>query len=133
MAFNSKKNENKEYEELKRALKEGGLKRVYAFHGAERYLLDHYLLQLRTKFLSGDFDEFNYKRLEGKGLTLGELNEAVDALPVFDQSTFIEVLDFDFSKCDDEMRKGIHSILSDFPDYSCIVFVFTTVEYMNSL
>lgn len=125
----AKKKANKEYEELKKDLRENSLKNIYAFYGDERYLLEYYFGKIKESLIDTGFEEFNYKRIEGKGMTVNALSEAVDALPVFAEKTLIEIRDFDFSKCSADVRDGLLEVLSDVPEYACVVFVFNTVEF----
>lgn len=122
------KNENIEYENLRRDLSAGTLKNLYVFHGEERYLLSYYLDQLKSRIPVGT-EEFNHKRFDGKSLPLRDLVEAIDALPVFAENTLTEIWDYDFSKINEENRKELLSILSDIPEYACVVFVFDTIEF----
>ena len=128
MAKNSKKEANTGYLELTRDLKAGSVKRLYAFYGEERYLLEHSLKRLRDMVPAGT-ESFNHHRLEGKSLTMTELTEAIDALPAFAELTLTEVSDFDLSKLNEVSRKELLDILSDIPEYACVVFVFDTVEF----
>lgn len=124
-----KKKDDSQYEALRLAINEKNPKNLYIFHGEEKYLLETYLKKLRNVLLSDDFEEFNYKRFDGKGLTSQTLIDAVDALPVFGERTLVEVHDFDIWKCTEDMRKCLMEIFEDLPKYVCIVFVYDTIEY----
>ncbi|MGE4484423.1 MAG: DNA polymerase III subunit delta [Oscillospiraceae bacterium] len=124
-----KKGENTAYIELKKAASDGSFKNLYLFFGEERYLLEYYLGQMRKLIVAAGTEEFNHKRLDGKKLDPAELSEAVDALPVFSERTLIEVSDFDIFKCAEPLKEEFLRILSDVPDYICVVFVYDTIEY----
>ncbi len=124
-----KQTDNTEFNALVEALKSGSPANLYIFYGEERYLLEHYLEQLRSAILTDGFEEFNYRRFDGKSLTIDELSYAVDSLPVFAERTFIEVHDFDIFKCTEEDKNTLISIFSDIPDYVCLVLVYNTIEY----
>jgi len=85
------------------------------------------LAGLRALLCSDGLDGFNYKRFEGKGLEINEIEDAVDTLPAFADKTLVEIHDYDLFKGDD--RQNLCDIFSDLPDYVCIVFVFSTIEY----
>ena len=123
-----RKGENGTYQQLKNDLRNGKPGRIYAFWGEERYLLEHYLGELRRLVPAGT-EEFNHRRLDGRILSVNDLQESIDALPVFSDFTLTEINDFDFSKINDQTRQSLVSILSDVPDYACVVFVFDTVEF----
>lgn len=120
---------NKEFDALKDAIQKGELKRLYIFHGDERYLLENFLGQIRKKLAAGDFADFNHKKFSGQGLSVDELISACDALPVFSDRTLIEVHDYDLSKASEENREKLLGLFTDLPEYVCLIFVFDTVEY----
>ncbi len=124
-----KKTDSAEYRALKRDLAENKVGNVYVFTGEERYLLEHYLREIRKKIVQEGMEEFNHRRFEGKGLDLAVLSEALDALPVFSERTLTEVWDFDFSKLSDDERETMLSLLSELPDYGCLIFVFDTMTF----
>ncbi|MBR5381334.1 MAG: hypothetical protein IK136_01800 [Oscillospiraceae bacterium] len=93
------------YRAFRRALAEDKIENAYVFYGEERYLLDHSLSELRKKLVTEGLEEFNHRRFEGRGLTISELSEAVDALPVFAERTLVEVRDFEFSRLSEETRE----------------------------
>ena len=124
-----KKQNDAEYETLRKDLSDGSLKNLYILHGEERYLLEHYLGEIRNLLGSGDFAEFNHKRFEGRGLNIDELISAVDALPVFAERTFIEVHDFDIFKSGEEALRRLVELFSDLPEYVCLIFIYSTIDF----
>ena len=120
--------ENFAYKELRSDLKQGTLKPLYAFWGEERYLLEHYIGEIR-KLIPQGTEEFNHRRFEGKDMSTADLAEALDALPVFSEMTLTEIWDYDFSKASEDARNALYNILSDIPEYAIVVFVFDTVEF----
>lgn len=85
--------------------------------------------QLRALLVPAGFEEFNYHRLTGKGLTVQELTEAVEAMPMMSQSTFVTVTDMDVFKLDDAQRTALVSLLEDFPEYCTLVFLYRQLPY----
>ena len=81
MAGKATKNTNA-YDKLKEDIKSGTPANVYIFFGEETYLREHYTEQLRTLLVPDGFEEFNFHRLQGKGLTMQELAETVEAMPM---------------------------------------------------
>ena len=118
---------NNNYNNLISSIKSGELERLYIFHGEERYLLERSLASLRALLCPDGLDSFNYKRFEGKGLEINEIEDAVETLPAFADKTLVEIHDYDLFKGDD--RQNLYEIFSDLPDYVCIVFVYSTIEY----
>lgn len=117
------------YEELRAALQSGGPANVYIFFGEETYLMQQAVEQLRALLVPAGFEEFNYHRLSGKGLTVQELTEAVEAMPMMSQSTFVTVTDMDVFKLDEAQRTALVSLLEDFPEYCTLVFLYRQLPY----
>jgi len=124
-----KKRSGDGYRAFRKALADDNIERAYVFCGEERYLLEHSLSELRKKLVPEGMEEFNHRRFEGRGLTLDTLSEAVDALPVFAERTLVEVHDYDFSRLSEEAREELLALLTDLPDYVCLVFVYDTAEF----
>ena len=111
---------------LKRDIREGTIGTLYVFHGEETYLRDRYLKQMREKLLPPGMEEFNYHTLNGKDFDLKTLAQMVDCLPMMSPRTLIVVNDWDIYKGD---RDALAEVLSDLPDYVCLVFVYDLIEY----
>ena len=124
-----KKEENKGYEILRTDLKAGTLQNVYVFYGEEAYLCRTMLEKVRQALLPAGFEEFNHHRLSGKGLTVQELADTVEAMPMMAEKTLVEVTDLDLFKLDESSRNQLIELLNDFPDYCTLVFIYDTIEY----
>lgn len=125
MAF-KKAADDGSYRAFRQELEKESLGSLYIFHGEETYLRDFYLGEMKKQLLTGGLDDFNYHVLSGKELTIQRLNEAVDAMPMMSERTFVVVNDYDLGRGDQESLAGI---LDDLPDYLCLVFVYDTLEY----
>ena len=128
MAGKATKNTNA-YDKLKEDIKSGTPANVYIFFGEETYLREHYTEQLRTLLVPDGFEEFNFHRLQGKGLTMQELAETVEAMPMMAQNTLVTVTDLDIFKMEEGQRAALIEILSDFPEYCTLVFIYDTLTY----
>lgn len=120
---------DKGYQKLKSDLAGGEIGQVYVFHGEESYLREYYLGELKKKLVPAGFEEFNYHKFDGKALSLPELMEAVDAMPMMAERTMVAVTDCDLFKLGEDARNTIIGMLEDFPEYCCLVFVYDQVEY----
>ena len=105
-----------------RLLKENGPERLYLLYGPEEYLRERYLEELRALCGAGD-DGFSYRKLEGAGLDLNVLAEAMDALPFFTERTFVEVRDYPLNKCRDADWERLKGIAEDVPEWCTLAFV----------
>ncbi len=129
MAGKEKENKSGGYDKFLRDLKGGTLENVYIFHGEESYLRQQYLEQLRAALVPEGFEEFNYHRLQGKGLAMQELADAVEAMPMMAERTLVTVSDLDIFKLDESGRTALMDILSDVPEYCVLVFLYETIAY----
>jgi len=127
MSNNKTKINDNSYAEFTAALKSGDIGNLYIFHGEERYLLDHCLSGLRSFICKDGLDSFNYKRYDGNNIPIEELDEAIETFPSFADRTLIEVHDFDIFS--NNHRDKMCLILSDLPDYVCLVFIYTTILF----
>ncbi len=125
MAKKNTANEN--YEILKNDVKNGTYKQIYAFTGEEQYLLETYLGKIREALIPEGMEMFNHRRLEGKGLDLSELAEALEAYPAFCEYTLTEVEDFDFASLGEGDKIRLLELLSDIPEHAILIFRFNTV------
>lgn len=117
---------------LKDQLAAGKLGQVYIFHGEEAYLREHYLGEIKRALIPASFEQFNYHRLDGKTLTMQQLTETAEAMPMMAERTMIVVYDCDLFKLPDEARTVLMALLNDFPDYCCLIFVYTQTEYKEN-
>ena len=118
---------NDGYKRLTDSLTSGRIGSFYIFFGDERYLLENSLGELRRRLCPNGLNGFNYKRFEGKSISIKEIDDAINTLPAFAERTLVEVHDFDIFKCEEKPR--LSEILSDLPDYVCVVFVYNIVPY----
>lgn len=107
--------------ELK-TLKDGGPGRLYLLWGAEDYLRESFLEELKRQCGVSPSD-FNYHRLSGSPPNVRAVGEALDAVPFMGEHTFIEVRDFDVNACREESAEELTKLLSDIPDYATAVFL----------
>ncbi len=117
------------YRQLKQDLAQGTLGNVYVFYGEETYLREYYLSQAAKQLVPAGLEEFNFHKVEGKGLTVQALTELVEAMPMMAERTLVEVVDFDIFKLAEEQREALIALLEDFPPYCCLIFVYDQLEY----
>ena len=125
MAKKSKKNESiPGYHDGLRHLRERGVQRLYLLWGAEDYLREDFLSNLKAACLPEGEDSFSFRRINGPELDARQLREAVDAMPFLTERTFIELRDMDLNKLPD--ADHIQEILEDIPEYCTVAFVQST-------
>lgn len=130
MAYQKKSNtSNAGFERLRTDLKAGQLSNIYIFYGEEAYLRERYLEEIKRYLVTEGFEEFNYHRLDGKSLTIQELAETVEAMPMMAEHTLVTVSDMDLFKLPEPQRKALIELLSDFPEYCTLIFVYDLLAY----
>ena len=116
-------------QELKSALKNKQLDRLYFFYGEETFLLNHYLSQMKKQLLDPLTESFNYHRLTAETFDIRSFADAVENLPMMAESTFVQVDDIDIFKMNESDRTKMTEILSDIPEYCCVVFTYLTAAW----
>ena len=124
-----KKEKTPGYEEFHDALQSGTVGNVYIFHGEETYLMQQAVAELQARLVPAGFEEFNYHRLAGKGLTMQEVVEAAEAMPMVAEHTLVTVEDMDLFKLDEAQRGALVALLEDFPVYCTLVFLYRQIPY----
>ncbi|MBE6951348.1 MAG: DNA polymerase III subunit delta [Ruminococcaceae bacterium] len=118
-----------ELSRLKAAIKERRLERLYFFHGEEGFLLHHYLNEMRRKTIDELTWDFNYHRFTQETFSVQDFSDAVEALPMMAESTFVQVDEIDIFKLNEAEREKMIAVLSDVPDYCTVVFTYEIVEW----
>ncbi|MBQ9392834.1 MAG: DNA polymerase III subunit delta [Oscillospiraceae bacterium] len=123
------KSDGNALERLRGALRSGQVARLYIFHGEEAYLRRFYLDELKKALVPEGFEEFNYHRMEGKGLAVQALSDAVEAMPMMAEHTLVVVQDLDLYKLDERSRSQMIELLSDLPEYCTLVFSYEQLPF----
>ena len=116
-------------QELKTALKNKELGRLYFFHGEETFLLNHYLVQMKNQLLDPLTESFNFHRLNNETFDIRDFADAVENLPMMAENTFVQVDDIDLFKMNEGDRTKMTEILADIPDYCTVVFTYLTAQW----
>ena len=77
---------------------------------------------MQKKLVPAGFEEFNFHRVAGKGLTMEELTEMTEAMPMMAERTLIVVTDCDLYKLGEEQRTRLIAMLDDFQKALCRAF-----------
>ena len=118
-----------ELSRLKQAIKAENPERLYFFHGEEVFLLHHYLNELRKKLIDELTQDFNAHRFTQETFSVQAFSDAVEALPMMAERTFVQVDEIDLFKMNETDREKMISVLSDVPDYCTVVFTYEIVEW----
>lgn len=124
MAYRSEKADNG-FAQLKNALREKKPGRFYVLFGEEDYLRSYYLEQLKKQLLDDFTADFNFHRLNAETFSLQLLSDAMEALPMMAERSMILVEDVDLFSFRDDEREKLTELLSDVPDYCCLVLSYS--------
>ena len=114
---------------LKAGIRSGSFERLYFFHGEEMFLLRHYLGEMRKKCLEELTESFNYHRFTQETFSVQEFADAVEALPMMAETTFVQVDDIDVFKLPEAERNKVAEVFADVPDYCTVVFTYEIVDW----
>lgn len=117
------------YVKLKKDMAAGKPGRLYILYGEETYLRDYYMGKLRDLVLTGGMATFNLHEISAKEMSPHVLEEAVDCLPMMAERTLVQVTDYDLYKAGEKDREEYIRILSQLPDYCCVVFLYDLIDY----
>jgi len=109
--------------ELKKHISSSKFEKVYFLYGEENYLSAHYAGLIASKVVGGHpLAEFNYQKFDGNDCTVGEIQDAVEALPVMAERKCVVVRDFDVSSANSAAVEQLNSMIQDLPESVVLVF-----------
>ncbi len=109
---------------LKEKIKEKELAGLFYLCGDEEYLKDYYYRSIRKKSVS-ELPEFNISELPGENLSLNTLDNLINSFPMMSDYKFIGITDLDRGLLKEDYKKELSRILSELPEYACVVFLDT--------
>lgn len=121
--------EKNEFENLKKDLKNNELKNFYIFYGNEDFLKEFYLKKIEDFVVDKDFKEFNLEKIDGNKFDIDIFSSALESFPAMSEKKMIIVRDFDLLKVKADIKDDIIKLLSDIPDYVCLIFDYATIEF----
>ncbi len=115
-------------ERLKQSLGDGNFLPAYCLYGSETYLITHYATGLAEKTVGDHMPDFNLNRMEGDSVTMTQILEAADALPVMHSHRCVLVRDFVATNCSDKELADLADYLTDPCPQTVLVFYYTGVQ-----
>ncbi len=121
MAKKTKREDKFNYNASVNALRAEGPAGLYLIWGPEDYLGDRYFDEIKKLCISGQADDFSYRRLDEADFSALALREAVDSVPFLSERSLVELRGIDINR----LREAdeICAILADIPDYCTVVFM----------
>ena len=117
------------FQELKTAIKNKDLGRLYIFHGEETFLMDHYFQQMKKILLDDLTESFNFHKLNNENFDIQSFGDAVENMPMMAEHTLVAVDEIDLFKLPEAERNKMVEFLSDIPDWCTVVFTYETVAW----
>ncbi|MCL2633413.1 MAG: DNA polymerase III subunit delta [Oscillospiraceae bacterium] len=114
-------------ETLSKELKQNIIKNLYFLYGKEAYLVDLYTTRILKKCLTEQEYDFNLIKFSGNP-ELNQLNESVQAVPVFAEKRVVVINDLDIEKLDNAALDDLMKILSSIPETTVIIISITGFE-----
>lgn len=121
--------DNNAFQNLKKALKEKNPGNLYIFHGEEAFLLRYYLQMLKKQLIDEVTESFNYHFFNSESFSLQAFTDSVENFPMMAEHTMVCVDDVDLFRLPEGEREHIANLLSDIPEYCCVVFTYSTTAW----
>lgn len=120
--------------ELKNDLKTGQFKRIYLFHGEEKYLIQHYERQLRDKIVPPSYETMNLDIYNGKAVSATTIADACATLPFLNEYRLVVVRDSHlFSPGRKDETEKFAAFVPEIPDTTVLIFVEDSIDKRNRL
>jgi len=110
--------------QLKDLIKAGNCP-LYVLYGEESYLTEQYARLIAKHTVGEGADAFNLQKFDGQTLTLPQLEEAVEALPLMAEKKCVLVRDMDVSA---DVADGLEALIRNLPDTCVLVLWQMTVQ-----
>lgn len=109
--------------QLKEIIKKGGAN-LYVFYGAETYLVEQYARLVAKETVEEGFDAFNFQRFDGQSVTVEQLEDAVESLPMMSDRKCVSVRDVTLNA---ETGQRLLRLLEQVPESCVLVLWLMTV------
>ena len=110
--------------QLKETIKSGSAN-LYVFYGVESYLVEQYARMVVRETVEEGFDAFNLQQFDGGEVSIAELEDAVEALPMMTDRKCVVVRDLD--PCSGDTDRLLR-LIEQVPDSCVLVFRQMTVQ-----
>lgn len=116
-----------DYQSFINSVQRGVVSPVYIFHGTEKLLIDNMIKKLKGKFLKEEVEAFNFDKLEGDKLSLNQITDLANVMPVMSDKRIVLVENPSFllsgnKKESKEEEENLLAYIKDPNLSSCLVF-----------
>ncbi len=139
MAYQRKQPAVHAYQKIQSQMKDGKLKKVLFFYGREAYLSHWALEALIEKYINPACKELDVSLFDGSVVTVRELMNACETLPLFSEKKLVVVKDFiplsgtKRKGFNEEDEKSLISYLKDLPETTMLIFTAGTADKRRKL
>lgn len=111
------------FTELKKQIKENKLSGLYLLYGQEVYIKENYIKKMTDSIDDCGFPDFNRIVIDGKSMTLSEVDDAIESFPMMSEKKLIIIKDSGiFQKATEEQKEYWVKRLENLPDYVILIF-----------
>ena len=118
-----------QFQQLKTAIRNKDIGRLYVFHGEEIFLLHYYFDKIRDQLVDDLTESFNFHRMNQENFDLQSFVDGVENFPMMAEHTLVHVDEVDLFKLPEGDRAKIAEVLSDIPDWCTVIFTYETVAW----
>lgn len=114
--------------DLKKQIKEKAFVPLYFLYGEEKYLIEHYAAALVGKVLGKNYSDFNFQSFDGGKVTVDEIADAVQALPMFAERKCVLVKDLNVEALSAGELNKLYQLLEELSETTVLVLSQPTLE-----
>lgn len=115
-------------DKLKKQLHSGEIANVYFLYGKDNALTEQYVKRIVRKSVGANPSDFNLQNFDGKAVTVSQIEDAVEALPVFAPRKCVSISNLDVDKLSVDELDRLIGIVGDMPDTALLLFYITSLE-----
>ena len=117
------------FQNLKTAIRNKDIARLYVFHGEEIFLLQYYFDKIKDQLVDELTESFNFHKMNQENFDLQSFVDGVENFPMMAEHTLVHVDEVDLFKLPEGERTKIAEVLADIPDWCTVIFTYETVAW----
>jgi DNA polymerase-3 subunit delta len=114
--------------ELIKNVRQNKIEPVYFLYGKELVLLEKSVDILVKKIVSGTMKSFNLQKFDSDKLTIEEIQNAAEALPMMAEKKCVLVNNLNVEKISASQNQALKSLLADIPSSTVLIFSITAFD-----
>lgn len=108
---------------LKAHIKTGDFFSAYLIVGDEAYLKKHYCDLMVSKIVDESFESFNFNKFEGRNISLQEVFDCCELMPMMSEKRCVVVEDFKLESISEDSFNLMSRFFADLPDFTVLIFI----------